>query len=205
MSFHHNVQCNVTMSTKPSEPDPLFPGPSACVMGLLASYLIAHASYLRTSSTTSVPISFPPVHNRLGLGVPVLPPIPHTSSAPHLSHSSELEQPNRPPTPPPPYFAEQEAETRRRPPSHPSSRPTYKLPDPKGSLSIGERKEVESIAAMGFPSPRVGRTVKRLGTEDRTKVRMNEPYGLRCTLPRPAGSHSNCTYSMCITGSYPVH
>ena len=75
--------------------------------------------------------------------------------------------------PPPPYFAEQEAETRRRPPSHPSSRPTYKLPDPKGSLSIGERKEVESIAAMGFPSPRVGRTVKRLGTEDRTKVCIN--------------------------------
>ena len=29
---------------------------------------------------------------------------------------------------------------------------------------------MESYTAMGFPSPRVARTIRRLGTEDKTKV-----------------------------------
>ena len=130
------------------------------VFEVLGFYLMV-VVLLRLTSAASGPTSIPTVHNRFGLGVPVLPPI---------SSTPVPEQPDRPPTPPPPYFAEQETERRHPPPPRPSRPPAYKLPDPMGSLSSDERKEVESYTAMGFPSPRVARTIRRLGTEDKTKV-----------------------------------
>ena len=135
-----------------------------CMCMLFYAVFEIKVSSLRLTSVVSGPTSFPTVHNRFGLGVPVLPPISHTSSTP------APEQPDRPSTPPPPYFAEQETERRHPPPPCPSRSPTYKLPDPMGSLSGNERKEVGSYTAMGFPPPRVARTIRRLGTEDKTKV-----------------------------------
>ena len=131
---------------------------------ILCSIWSFKISSLRLTSVVSGPTSFPTVHNRFGLGVPVLPPISHTSSIP------APEQPDWSPTPLPPYFAEQETEKRHPLPPRPSRSPTYKLPDPMGSLSSNERKEVGSYTAMGFPPPRVARTIRRLGTEDKTKV-----------------------------------
>ncbi|XP_065909796.1 ubiquitin-associated protein 1-like [Dysidea avara] len=102
----------------------------------------------------------------ISTGVRVLPPIGLSTSSPQLpsysgptTASTPLALPtydaamsSKPPPPPPPKPQEGK----------------YILPDPTSSMSAQEADSVSQMASMGFPGPRVARTLKRL--KDSAKV-----------------------------------
>ena len=101
-------------------------------------------------------------------GVRVLPPISQSTSNPQLPSYSG---PTKATTPPalPSYDA---AMSSKPLPTPKPQEGKYVLPDPTSSMSAQETDSVTQMASMGFPRPRVARTLKRL--KDSAKVRLME-------------------------------
>jgi len=104
-------------------------------------------------------------------GVRVLPPIGQSTSNPQLPSYSGPTTATTPPALP-----SYDVAMSSKPPKPQEGK--YVLPDPTSSMSAQEADSVTQMASMGFPRPRVARTLKRL--KDSAKVRLIEEGKFPC-------------------------